>query len=190
MAFDFKLAEKAIRDLLEAIGEDADRPGLRDTPRRVVNLYREITSGYEVNPADHLQMLPGEDHDEIVLVKDIPFYSLCEHHLAPFIGLAHVAYLPDGGRVCGLSKFARVVESYSRRLQMQERLTTQIAQAIQDQLEPRGVMVVLEAEHLCMTMRGVKKPGARTVTSVVRGLFRENPATRAETLQLIWGAGR
>jgi GTP cyclohydrolase I len=148
-------------------------------------MYEEVCAGMTADPASIMQVLVGEIHDEMVLVKDIPFYSVCEHHLVPFHGKAHVAYIPDGHRVTGLSKLARVVEVHARRLQVQERLTTQIAETVYEALRPRGVMVVMEAEHLCMTMRGVKKPGAITVTSVVRGLFRENPSTRAEAMALM-----
>ena len=178
---------QGVRLILEGIGEDPERPGLVDTPSRVADLYREVTCGMDQNPADLLVPLHSEDHDEIVLVKDIAFHSLCEHHLIPFIGMAHVAYIPEGSRVVGISKLARVVEIEARKLQLQERMSTRIAEHIMHALSPKGVMVVVEAEHLCMTMRGVKKPGARTVTSVVRGIFRENAATRSECLDLIAG---
>jgi len=175
----------AVRLLLEGIGEDPDRPGLVETPDRVARMFEEIFAGLRKDPADVMRVLAGEVHDEMVLVKDIPFYSMCEHHLLPFLGKAHVAYIPDGNRVTGLSKLARVVQIHSQRLQVQERLTAEIAETIDKALEPRGVMVVIEAEHLCMTMRGVRKPGSITVTSVVKGLFRENPSTRAEAMALI-----
>jgi len=178
--------ESAVRLFLEGLGEEAKRPGLVDTPRRVADMCAEIFSGIGVASGAVIKVLRSEDHDEIVLVKDIPFYSVCEHHLLPFIGKAHVAYIPDGARVTGISKLARVVEIEAKKLQVQERLTTAVAESIAKALRPKGVMVVIEAEHLCMTMRGVKKPGARTVTSVVRGIFRENPATRAEAMSLIY----
>lgn len=177
--------QAAVRMILEAIGEDPDRPGLVDTPRRVADMYGEIFSGLSDNPARHLEVIFNEEYDEMVLVKDIPFYSMCEHHLLPFMGVAHVAYIPAEGRVTGLSKLARVVEGTSRRPQMQERLTAQIADVLMRHLKPRGVAVVLAAEHLCMNMRGVNKPGSKTVTSAVRGIFRTDQKTRAETLSLI-----
>ena len=189
MPVDRKKVAKAMRLLIEAIGDNPDRDGLRDTPERVARMYEEIYAGIGLNGADCLKVLVGDQHDEIVLVRDIPFYSVCEHHLLPFIGKAHVAYIPKEKRITGLSKLARVVDIYAKRPQLQERLTTQIAEAIDEALNPRGVMVVIEAEHLCMTMRGIKTPGAITVTSVVRGLFRENPATRNEAMTLIH-AGR
>ncbi|MFH0911655.1 MAG: GTP cyclohydrolase I FolE [Planctomycetota bacterium] len=176
---------QATRLFLEAIGEDPARPCLARTPERLVRLCEEIFGGMGRDPARILETVPGETHDEIVLVRDIPFYSVCEHHLLPFHGRAHVAYLPDGF-ISGLSKLARVVEVVARRLQIQERLTTEIADVIMKTLKPQGVMVVVEAEHLCMTMRGVKAPGAMTVTSAVRGIFRNNPATRSEALSLIY----
>ena len=177
--------QQAVRLLIEGIGDDPERPGLRDTPRRVAALYEEIFSGIGREPTEVLTRFFPEEHDEIVLVRDIPFYSICEHHLLPFLGRAHVAYLPDGQRITGLSKLARVVEIHAKRLQLQERLTADIAESIMRALKPRGVMVVVDAEHLCMTMRGVKAPGSRTVTSVVRGIFRDNPATRAEAMALL-----
>ncbi|MBN2584891.1 MAG: GTP cyclohydrolase I FolE [Planctomycetes bacterium] len=178
---------KAVMMILEAVGEDPNRPGLQETPQRVARMYEEILSGIGSNPKDVLKVLTLENYDEIVLVRDIPFCSLCEHHMVPFLGKAHVAYLPSGGRITGLSKLARIVELEARKLQVQERMTMRIADDIMASLKPRGVMVVLEAEHLCMTIRGVKKPGTLTVTSVVRGIFRENPATRAEAMALIRG---
>ena len=177
----------AVRMMIEAIGDDPDRPGVRETPERVARMCEEIYAGIGVDPVSVFRRVFDETHDEIILVKDIPFYSMCEHHMMPFIGKAHVAYLPQGNRVCGLSKLARVVEIHSKRLQLQERLTAGIAESIDQALDPRGVMVVVEAEHLCMTMRGVKAPGSRTVTSVVRGLFRESAATRAEVMALLKG---
>jgi len=175
----------AVRLFIEGIGDDVNRPGLRETPARVARMCEEIYSGIGADSASVIKVLEGENHDEIVLIRDIPFYSVCEHHILPFIGRAHVAYVPHENRITGLSKLARVVATESKKLQLQERLTTQIADSIVRALQPKGVMVVIEAEHLCMTMRGVKAPGARTITSVVRGLFRDNPATRAETLSLI-----
>lgn len=180
---------QAVTLFLEAIGEDPNRPGLPETPARVARMCEELFAGYRTAPSEVLRLLPPEDHDEIVLVKDIPFYSICEHHLLPFHGVAHVAYIPEGGRMTGLSKLARVVELEARKLRVQETLTTAIAEDVMQALRPRGVIVILEAEHLCMTMRGVQKPGSITVTSVVRGIFRENPATRAEVLALIKGRG-
>ena len=175
----------AVRVFLEAIGEDPDRPGLLDTPERIARMCEEIFAGIGVDAARVVRVIAMPHHDEIVLVKDIPFYSMCEHHLLPFHGVAHVAYLPAGSRMCGISKLARVVDVHAKRLQVQENLTTAIADDLMRALNPRGVMVVIEAEHLCMTMRGAKVPGSKTVTSVVRGIFRENPATRAEALRLI-----
>ncbi len=178
--------ERAVREILEAIGEDPDREGLARTPVRVADMYAEIFAGLSDDPADHLSVTFAADHDEMVMVKDVPLYSMCEHHLAPFVGRAHVAYIPNAnGRITGLSKLARLVDSYARRLQVQERLTSQIAEEIEAKLQPRGVLVVIEAEHLCMSMRGVRKPGTTTVTSAVRGLFRDNPATRAEAMAFI-----
>jgi GTP cyclohydrolase I len=182
--------EKAVREILIAIGEDPDRDGLLDTPSRVARMYAEICGGLQESPDHHLSVSFEADHDEMVMVRDIPMYSLCEHHLIPFIGKAHVAYIPnDDGRITGLSKIARLVDAYARRPQVQERLTTQVADELERTLEPRGVLVVLEAEHLCMSMRGVRKPGSTTVTSAVRGLFRENPATRYEAMRFIPGYG-
>lgn len=187
--FDLLKIEKAVRMILEAIGEDPDRPGLKETPARVARMYKEIFCGMEEDPQKHLEKYFTEDHEEMILVKDIPMYSICEHHLLPFFGMAHVAYIPRSGKVTGLSKLARVVEGYSKRPQLQERLTSQIADAIMAQLNPFGVLVVIEAEHMCMTLRGVRKPGSKTVTSAVRGLFKRNDATRAEALALINGRG-
>lgn len=176
---------KAVKSILEAIGEKPNRADLRGTPQRVADMYEEVLSGIKQDPAKELEVLLSEGHDEVVLIKDIPLYSICEHHLLPFIGKAHVAYIPQGNRVTGLSKLARVVDILSKRLQVQERLTTQIADVIMKKLKPKGVMVVIEAEHLCLSMRGVKKAGAITVTSAVRGIFRTNHKTRQETLALI-----
>ena len=175
-----------IRELLEAIGEDPNRDGLLETPRRVADMYAELFEGLEVDPGEHLRVTFEAAHDEMVMVRDIPFTSLCEHHLVPFMGLAHVAYLPGAqGRITGLSKMARLVEGYARRLQVQERMTTEIVEAMERELEPRGSIVVIEAEHFCMSMRGVKKAGATTVTSAVRGVFRDDASYRAEALQYI-----
>jgi GTP cyclohydrolase I len=184
---DKKKVEKAIREILGAIGEDPGRKDLLETPRRVAEMYEEIFFGIKKDPTKELEVVLDQKHHEIILLKDIPLYSVCEHHLLPFIGRAHVAYIPKNGRVTGLSKVARVVDILSRRLQVQERLTTQVAEIIMSKLKPLGVMVVLEAEHLCMSMRGVKKPGTLTVTSAVRGIFKENEKTRAEALALIKG---
>lgn len=175
----------AVRQILEAIGEDPQREGLRDTPERVARMCEEIFSGIQMNPDKHLEICFTENHEEMVLVKDIPIYSFCEHHLLPFFGKAHVAYIPRKGKVTGLSKLARVVDIYSRRPQLQERLTSQIADSIMRTLNPLGVIVVVEAEHMCMTVRGVNKPGSKTITSAVRGLFRTNDITRSEALALI-----
>jgi GTP cyclohydrolase I len=181
-------AEAAIRELLIAVGEDPDRAGLRDTPARVARAYGEIFAGLYTDPDSVLDKTFDEQHQELVLVKDIPIFSSCEHHLVPFHGVAHVGYIPgENGRVTGLSKLARVVDLYARRPQVQERLTAQVADAIVRKLEPRGVIVVIEAEHLCMGMRGVRKPGARTTTSAVRGMFQSSPSSRAEALSLIRG---
>ena len=181
---------KAVREILEAIGEDVDRDGLQDTPERVARMYAEICSGLHDDPAEHLTVTFESSHDEMVMVRDIPLYSLCEHHLVPFIGKVHVAYIPGkDGRITGLSKIARLVDGYSRRPQVQETLTVQVADAMESTLEPRGVMVVVEAEHLCMSMRGIQKSGSTTVTSAVRGLFRENIATREEAMRFITGRG-
>jgi GTP cyclohydrolase I len=186
---DLKKVQRATRLLLEGLGEDPQRPGLRDTPRRVAQMWKELVAGMDKKAAQIMTVLPVEEYDEIVLVRDIPLVSMCEHHLVPFIGRAHVAYMPQAKRVTGLSKLARIVEMEARKLQVQERLTAAIADDVMKTLKPRGVMVVVEAEHLCMTIRGVHKPGTITVTSVVRGIFREKPATRAEALSLLT-AGR
>ena len=175
----------AVADILEAVGENPNREGLIRTPERVADMYAEILSGIDKDPKDYLETQFTEDkHEEMVIVRDIPFSSICEHHLMPFIGKAHVAYIPEGGRITGLSKIARVVEGYSHRLQLQERLTTEIAEAIMEVLKPKGVLVVIEAEHMCMSIRGVKKPGSLTVTSAVRGIFHKT-VTRSEALSLI-----
>jgi GTP cyclohydrolase I len=176
---------KAVKDILKAIGDDPNRKDLLETPKRVAEMYEEIFSGVKGDPRKELEVILEQKHNEIVLLKGIPIYSVCEHHLLPFFGKAHVAYLPKGGRVTGLSKIARVVDILCKRPQVQERLTTQVADIIMEKLRPLGVMVVIEAEHLCMSMRGVKKPGTSTVTSAVRGIFKENEKTRFETLSLI-----
>ena len=188
-AVDVARIAAAVREILLAVGENPDRDGLVGTPERVARMYAELFAGLRQDPSAHLRVQFEADHDEMVLVKDIPFYSMCEHHLIPFIGQAHVAYIPgEDGRITGLSKLARLVEAYARRPQVQERLTSQIADNLMQVLEPKGALVVVEAEHLCMSMRGVQKPGARTVTSAVRGQFHAE-ATRAEAMNLI-GVGR
>lgn len=180
-----KRIEKAIREILISIGEDPDRSGIKDTPKRVARMYAELFSGVGKDPGKELTVFHNEDHEEMIIVKDIPFYSICEHHLVPFIGKAHIAYIPTKGKVTGLSKLVRVIEGFARRPQVQERLTGQIADCLMERLNPRGVLVVIEAEHLCMSMRGVKKPGHLTVTSAVRGVLQKNAKTRAEALALI-----
>ncbi|WP_458412686.1 GTP cyclohydrolase I FolE [Schinkia sp. CFF1] len=177
--------EQAVRMILEAVGEDPNREGLLDTPKRVAKMYAEVFAGISKDPKEYFDTIFSENHEELVLVKDIPFYSMCEHHLVPFFGQAHVAYIPKGGKVVGLSKLARSVEAVAMRPQLQERITTTVADAIVEKLKPYGVMVVVEAEHMCMTMRGVKKPGSKTVTSAVRGIFEKDAAARAEVLSLI-----
>jgi len=184
---DTEKIEAAVRMILEGIGEDPEREGLRDTPARVARMYKEIFCGLHSNPERHLETYFTEQHDEMVLVKNIPLYSMCEHHLVPFLGQAHVAYIPHQGRLLGLSKLARIVDEYAKRPQLQERLTTQIADSIMNRAKPRGVLVVIEAEHMCMTMRGVRKPGSKTITSAVRGIFKTNSTTRAEAFSLIRG---
>lgn len=177
--------EEAVRLILEAIGEDPNREGLLDTPKRVAKMYEEVFVGINQDPKQYFETIFGEEHEELVLVKDISFYSMCEHHLVPFFGHAHVAYIPRNGKVTGLSKLARAVEAVSRRPQLQERITSTIADSIMDTLDPHGVMVVVEAEHMCMTMRGVKKPGSKTVTSAARGVLAEDAQARSEILSLI-----
>jgi GTP cyclohydrolase I len=185
-AVDTERIERAVREILIAIGEDPDRDGLKRTPKRVASMYEEIAGGLYDDPARHLVVTFEADHDEMVMVRDIPLFSICEHHLVPFHGKAHVAYIPGvDGRITGLSKLARLVDGFAKRPQVQERLTTQIADAIAAALQPLGVFVVIEAEHLCMSMRGVRKPGSTTVTSAVRGLFKDNPATRAEAMAFL-----
>ena len=185
---DHERIERAVTEILYAIGEDPERDGLLDTPARVARMYAEVFSGLLEDPSHHLEKTfdVGHDHDELILVKSIPVYSLCEHHLLPFIGEAHVGYIPSAnGRITGLSKLARIVDGYARRPQVQERLTTEVADSLQRILEPRGVIVVVEAEHLCMSMRGVQKPGSSTVTSAVHGVFREDMSSRMEALRMI-----
>jgi len=183
--FDQEKIETAVRMILEAIGEDPEREGLVNTPSRVARMYEEIFCGLKQDPKRHLQVLFTEEHEEMVLVRDIPFYSMCEHHLLPFFGKAHVAYIPRRGKITGLSKLARTVEAIAKRPQLQERLTCTIADMIMEALDPLGVAIVVEAEHMCMTMRGVKKSGSKTITSAVRGLFKTKEATRAEAFSLI-----
>ncbi|MGI8681091.1 MAG: GTP cyclohydrolase I FolE [Mycobacteriales bacterium] len=186
--FDSARVEAAVRELLAAIGEDPERDGLRDTPARVARAYAETFAGLHADPADVLRTVFDAGHDEMVIVKDIAVFSSCEHHLVPFHGVAHVGYIPnEKGQITGLSKLARLVDVFARRPQVQERLTSQIADALLDGLKPRGVIVVIEAEHLCMSMRGVRRPGATTVTSAVRGAFRDSASTRAEAMSLILG---
>lgn len=183
---DLRRAEAAVRELLLAIGEDPDRAGLVETPKRVAAMYEELLAGMHSDPEEHLEIRFAVEHDEMVMVRDIPFASLCEHHLLPFIGKAHLAYIPStDGTVTGLSKLARLVDGFAHRLQVQERLTTELADSLDNALHPRGTLVVLEAEHLCMSMRGVKKPGTSTVTSAVRGLFRTDVAARSEAMAFI-----
>ncbi|UCC41661.1 MAG: GTP cyclohydrolase I FolE [Candidatus Aminicenantes bacterium] len=184
---DLKKIERGVKLILEGVGEDPKRSGLKATPQRVARMFSEILGGIMENPSKQLQVIQNEKHDEMVLIKNIPLYSMCEHHLLPFAGVAHVAYIPKGGRIVGLSKIARLVDTLSRRLQVQERLTKQIADLIKERLRPLGVMVVLEAEHMCMSMRGAKKPKSLTVTSAVRGSFRTSSATRSEAMTLIRG---
>jgi GTP cyclohydrolase I len=182
---DLEKIEAGVRLILEGIGEDPDRPGLQGTPRRVALMYDEICAGLHNDARKVLHVIPAETHDEMVIVKDIPLFSLCEHHLVPFIGVAHIAYIPKDGRIVGLSKLARVADIMARKPQIQERLTTQIADLLYDELRATGVMVVIEARHLCMEMRGIKKPGSKTVTSALRGGFLKDPRTRAEAMSLI-----
>ena len=181
--------EKAVREILSAVGEDLNRDGLKDTPARVARMYGELLAGMHDDPNTHISRVFNENYDEIVLLRDIPFYSMCEHHLMPFIGSAHVAYLPSG-KILGVSKLARIVDCFARRLQTQERLTYQIADCLMSNLKPQGVAVVLEASHSCMTIRGIKKPGSVMVTSAVRGLFRKDPRSRNEIMSLIHHGGK
>ena len=184
---DLDLIAQGVRLIIEGLGEDPDRAGLQETPRRVAEMFAELTAGMHEDPHAHVIPLPGDKHDEMVIVKDIAIASLCEHHLAPFVGKCHIAYIPKEGRILGISKLARLAETFSRRLQLQERLTTDIANTLYKGLKPVGVMVVIEAEHTCMTLRGVRKSGATTVTSAVLGGFRTDPRTRAEAMALITG---
>ena len=184
---DHEKIEQGVRLILEGVGEDPDREGLLKTPARVARMYEEVFAGLTEDPHKHFETLFDEHHEEMVLVRDIPFYSMCEHHLVPFFGHAHVAYIPSSdGKICGLSKLARLVEVFAKRPQVQERLTSQVADTLVEELKPQGVIVVMEAEHMCMSMRGVKKPGSRTTTSAVRGLFQSNQATRNEAMHLIF----
>lgn len=184
-AVNYKQIEEAVKLILDAIGEDTNREGLQDTPKRVAKMYAEVFSGLNEDASEHLKTVFSEEHEELVLVKDIPFFSMCEHHLVPFFGKAHVAYIPKGGKVTGLSKLARTVDTIARRPQLQERITADVVDAIMGNLSPHGAMVVVEAEHMCMTMRGIKKPGAVTVTTAVRGVFKEEEEKRREVLALI-----
>ena len=184
-AMNLKKIEKGVRLILEGIGENTERAGLKGTPERVAKMYKEIFSGLETPTEEILKAIEGESHDEMVLLKDIPFYSVCEHHFLPFIGKVHVSYIPSGGKIVGLSELVKAVEVLSKRPQVQERLTTQLADLIMSKLKPKGAMVIIDAEHLCISMRGVKRPGSRTVTSAVRGIFRTKQSTREELLELI-----
>ncbi|MGN0561873.1 MAG: GTP cyclohydrolase I FolE [Candidatus Fimenecus sp.] len=179
--------ENAVREILSAIGEDPDREGLQETPKRVANMYAEIFSGLEDDPKRHLKVFNESNNDEMVVVRDIPMYSMCEHHLLPFVGKAHIAYIPSDGKVIGLSKLARIVDSFSKKPQLQERLTSQIADFLEENLSPKGIAVVIEAEHLCMTMRGARAAGAKTQTSALRGIMRKDARTRAEAMSLLRG---
>lgn len=186
---DLEKIEQGVRLILEGVGENPKREGLLDTPRRVARLYEEVFSGLDKEPVGLFEKSFGENHTEMVLVKDIPFYSICEHHLVPFFGMGHIGYIPGKeGRICGLSKLARLLDLFAHRPQVQERLTSQIADTLVEHLEPQGVVVVIEAEHLCMSMRGVKKPGSKTTTSAVRGAFKDSQKTREEALSLIFGS--
>jgi GTP cyclohydrolase I len=181
---EIKRIEKAVVEILEAVGENPQREGLKETPARVARMYAELLEGMRHDPSEHLTSIFHEEYDEIVLLRDVPFYSVCEHHLMPFIGKAHLAYLPDG-KVLGVSKLARLVDAFARQLQVQERLTAQIADFLMENLKPKGVAVVLEASHSCMTIRGIKKPGAQMVTSALRGIFKKDPRSRSEVLTLM-----
>ncbi len=185
---DMDKIEQGVRMILEGVGEDPDREGLLETPARVARMYQECFAGLHQDPAVHFETLFDEHHNEMVIVHDIPFYSMCEHHLVPFFGKAHIAYIPSkDGKICGISKLARLVEVFARRPQVQERLTSQVADTLVEQLNPCGVAVVMEAEHLCMSMRGVKKPGAKTLTKAMRGIFEDDTAARSEALSLLLG---
>lgn len=187
--FDRKKIEEGVRLILEGIGENPNRPGIRETPQRIARMYEEIFIGMRPPDEDLLKSIEGEVHDEMVLIKDIPFYSICEHHLLPFFGHAHIAYIPDG-KIVGLSELPKALDYLAKRPQVQERLTSELANLIMDRLKPKGCMIVIEAEHLCMSMRGIKKPGSKTVTSAVRGIFRKSQPTRQEALELIKGEKR
>ncbi|MBI5074485.1 MAG: GTP cyclohydrolase I FolE [Nitrospirae bacterium] len=182
---DIKKIEKGVRLIIEGIGEDPDRPGMKGTPTRVAKMYEEIFSGLSTPTDEILQHIEGESHEELVLLKDIPFYSVCEHHLLPFIGKAHIAYIPGAGRIAGIGELAKALEVFAKRPTVQERLTAQLADMLMEKLKPKGAMVIIDAEHLCLSMRGLKKSGARTVTSAVRGIFRSKESTRQELLELI-----
>lgn len=182
---DLNKIEEAVKMILEAVGEDVEREGLLDTPKRVAKMYAEMFSGLQQDPREYFSTVFHEEHEELVLVKDIPFYSMCEHHLVPFYGKAHIAYIPKGGKVAGLSKLGRCVETVARRPQLQERITSTVAETMMEMLEPKGVYVVIEAEHMCMTMRGLKKPGSKTVTSVARGIYEEDEVKRREVISFI-----
>ncbi len=182
---DLKKIEKGVRLIIEGIGEDPERPGLRSTPERVAEMYTEVFSGISADTGELLKPMAGENHDEMVMIRDIPFFSVCEHHLLPFFGKAHIAYIPGAGKIVGISSLAKALEVFAKRPQVQERLTTQFADLIVSRLKPKGAMVVIDAEHLCMSMRGVKKPGSRVVTSAVRGIFRTKESTRIEMLELL-----
>jgi GTP cyclohydrolase IA len=182
---DKERVRKAVREILAAIGDDPDRDGLKETPDRVARMYEEIFAGLHKDPKDDIKVFQEENHEEMVLIKDIPIYSVCEHHLLPFVGVAHVVYLPRKGRILGLSKIARIVDTIAKKPQLQERVTSQVADVIMDAINPLGVAVVVEAEHLCMTMRGIKKPGSRTVTSALRGIMKTDARTRSEVMSLI-----
>jgi GTP cyclohydrolase I len=184
-AVDLAKIQEGVRLILEGIGEDPDRPGLQGTPRRVALMYEEICAGLHTDPRQYIHVIPAESHDEMVIVKDIPLYGLCEHHLLPFNGVAHIAYIPKAGRIVGLSKLARVADMMAKKPQIQERLTTEIADLLDEELKPTGVMVVIEAEHMCMQMRGIKKPGSKMITSALRGGFLKDPRTRNEAMALI-----
>ncbi|HVG18648.1 MAG TPA: GTP cyclohydrolase I FolE [Blastocatellia bacterium] len=184
-AIDLAKIEEGVRLILEGIGEDADRPGLQGTPRRVAQMYEEICAGLHVDARRFIHVIPAETHDELVIVKDIPLYGICEHHLLPFSGVAHIAYIPKAGRIVGLSKLARVADMMAKKPQIQERLTTEIADLLYEEIRPTGVMVVIEAEHMCMQMRGIKKPGSKMITSALRGGFLKDPRTRNEAMSLI-----
>jgi GTP cyclohydrolase I len=187
---DLDKIEAGVRLILEGVGEDPERPGLQGTPRRVALMYQEICAGLHNDPREFIHPIPAETHDELVIVRDIPLYSLCEHHLLPFVGVAHIAYIPKDGRIVGLSKLARVADMMAKQPQIQERLTTQIADLLFEELKATGVMVVIEAEHMCMEMRGIKKPGSKTITSALRGGFLKDPRTRAEAMALLRGDGK